>query len=239
MKPAIVLADPMSNPVKTGNYTNWLARWIPEAEVRMVSHRNVSGDPLEGCDGVVLSGGVDINPALYGRSDAADICEKPNPERDAFETALIKRAIDLELPILGICRGMQMVNVVLGGTLVPDLEVAGFGSHSATPTGDRVHGVAIEPDSRLASIAGTRQGNVNSAHHQAVDQPGRGLRVVARSPDGVSEALEWADPGKREFFQLVQWHPERMLNAEDALTRELILHFAVALKRHNTHKDHT
>jgi putative glutamine amidotransferase len=238
MKPVIVLSDPMSNPVKTGNYTRWLARWIPDAEVRMVSSPHASGDPLAGCDGVVLSGGVDINPALYGRSDAAHICEKPDPARDAFETALIGQAIEQDLPILGICRGMQMVNVVLGGTLIPDLEQGGFASHKSTTEGDRVHGVVIEPDSRLASIVGVRQGNVNSSHHQAVGQPGRGLRVVARSSDGVNEALEWADPGKREFFQLVQWHPERMLNAEDALTRDIILHFAVALTRHNIHKDH-
>ena len=94
MKPVIGLTDPMSSPVKSGNYTNWLARWIPEAEIRILSHARANGDPLEGCDGLVVSGGVDVNPVLYGREDAAALCEKPNPERDAFESRIIAHAIE-------------------------------------------------------------------------------------------------------------------------------------------------
>ena len=238
MKPVIGLTDPMSSTVKSGNYTKWLARWIPEAEIRILSHTRANGDPLEGCDGLVVSGGVDVNPALYGREDAAVLCEKPNPERDAFESRIIRRAIERNLPFLGICRGTQLTNVVLGGTLVPDLEHAGFPSHSSRAEGDREHGVMVEPGTVLASVAGLHKGKVNSAHHQAVERPGRELRIAARSTDGVVEAMEWENPAGRPFFLLVQWHPERMRNMEHELTRELVLHFAEALKRHNTHEDH-
>lgn len=238
MKLAIGLTDPMSSPVKSGNYTNWLARWIPDAEIRILSFARTTGEPLAGCDGLVVSGGVDVNPALYGRQDAAALCEKPDPERDAFESRIIAQAIEQSIPFLGICRGTQLTNVVLGGTLVPDLEQAGFVSHSSTAEGDRLHGVVIEPGTVLASVAGVLQGEVNSAHHQAVERPGKGLRIAARSTDGVIEALEWENPAERPFFLLVQWHPERMRNTEHELTRRLILHFAEALKRHNTHEDH-
>jgi len=238
MKPVIALTDPMSSHVKSANYTHWLTRWIPDAEIRILSYSRATGDPLAGCNGLVVSGGVDVNPALYGRQDAVAQCEIPNPERDAFESRIINQAIEQNIPFLGICRGTQLTNVVLGGTLVPDLEPAGFASHSSTAEGDRVHGVVIEAGTLLESIAGVHQGEVNSAHHQAVERPGKGLRIAARSTDGVIEALEWENPAGRPFFLLVQWHPERMRNAEHELTRTLILHFAEALKRHNTHEDH-
>lgn len=239
MKMVIGLTDPMSSPAKSRNYPAWLIRWIPGAEIRILSHEHTSGDPCEGLDGIVLSGGVDVNPALYGMPEAAEITEKPNMERDAFESTLIARAIDRNLPLLGICRGMQLTNVVLGGTLVPDIERAGYASHSSTKEGDRHHEVIVEPGTRLASIVGVARGEVNSSHHQVVDRPGEGLRIAARSADGLIEALEWAEPDKRAFFQLVQWHPERMRAAEHPLTRLLVLRFAGALQRHITYEDHT
>lgn len=239
MKVVIGLTDPLSSPAKSRNYPAWLARWIPGAEIRVLSHELANGDPCEGCDGIVLSGGVDVNPALYGMPEASEFTEKPNLERDAFESALIVRAIERNLPVLGICRGMQLTNVVLGGTLVPDVERAGYASHSSTQDGDRHHEVIVEPDTRLASIVGVKRGEVNSSHHQVVDRPGEGLRVAARSADGLIEALEWAAPDKRAFFHLVQWHPERMRAAEHPLARQLVLRFAESLQRHITYEDHT
>jgi putative glutamine amidotransferase len=239
MRPVVVLSDPMTSPFKFGKYTSWITRWIPEAELRVVSYKNTTEDPLAGCNGVVLSGGVDVSPGLYGYTDVDGIVEETDSARDTFEVGLIRDAIARNLPVLGICRGTQLTNVVLGGTLVPDLQRAGHQDHRAMAEGDRSHEVVIEQGTQLAGIAGVQQGIVSSAHHQAVGRVGEGLRVTARSPDGVIEALEWAAPAGRAYLQLVQWHPERMTDGENPLTRDLILQFSQALIRHITHEDHT
>jgi putative glutamine amidotransferase len=230
----VVLTDPMTSAYKFGKYTGWITAGIPGAELRVVSYKNTDGDPLAGCSGVILSGGVDVSPGLYGFTDADGVVEETDPQRDAFEVEVIRQAIARNLPVLGICRGTQLTNVVLGGTLVPDLQRAGHQDHRSTPEGDRVHDVAIQEGSLLAGIVGVAQGTVSSAHHQAVGRVGEGLRVTARSADGVIEALEWAVPTGRAFFQLVQWHPERMAEKENPLQKHLILQFAEAVNRHNT-----
>jgi putative glutamine amidotransferase len=234
MNPVVVLTDPMTSAFKFGKYTSWITEGIPGVDLRVVSYKNTTADPLAGCQGVILSGGVDVGPDLYGYVDADGIVEETDPRRDAFEVEVIRAAIARNLPILGICRGTQLTNVVLGGTLVPDLQRAGHQDHRSTPEGDRVHPVAVEQGSLLAGITGVAQGTVSSAHHQAVGRVGEGLRVTARSADGVVEALEWAVPAGRAFFQLVQWHPERMTERENPLQRNLILQFAETVNRHNT-----
>ena len=239
MKPVLVLADPMTSAFKFGKYTSWITRWIPDAELRVVSYKNATDDPLAGCDGIILSGGVDVGPGLYGYTDTDGIVEETDPARDTFEVRLIRDAIARDLPVLGICRGTQLINVVLGGTLVPDLQRAGHEDHRSMPEGDRSHEVVIEEGTLLSGMTGVERGSVSSAHHQAVGRVGEGLRVTARSVDGVIEALEWAAPAGRAFLQLVQWHPERMADGENPLTRNLIQQFAQALNRHITHEDHT
>ncbi len=234
MRPVVVLTDPMTAPYKFEKYTSWITEGIPGVDLRVVSYKNTDGDPLEGCHGVILSGGVDVSPELYGFTDTEGIVEETDRRRDDFEVGVIHEAIVRNLPVLGICRGTQLTNVVLGGTLVPDLQHAGHQDHRSTPDGDRVHDVMVEQGSLLAGITGVVQGSVSSAHHQAVGRVGEGLRVTARSADGVIEALEWAVPTGRAFFQLVQWHPERMTERENPLQRHLILQFADAINRHNT-----
>lgn len=234
MTPVVVLTDPMTSAYKFGKYTTWITEGIPGVDLRVVSCKNTTGDPLAGCQGVILSGGVDVSPDLYGFADTDGIVEETDRARDVFEVGVIRAAIARNLPILGICRGTQLTNVVLGGTLVPDLQRAGHQDHRSTPDGDRVHTVAVEQGTVLAGVTGVAQGTVSSAHHQAVGRVGEGLRVTARSADGVIEALEWAVPEGRAFFQLVQWHPERMTERENPLQRHLIQHFAEAVNRHNT-----
>ena len=166
----------------------------------------------ERVDGVLMPGGGDVNPALYDRSlhpKTAGIDDL----RDSAETQLIRWAADDNRPLLGICRGNQMLNVALGGTLVQDI-----GSETDTPfkhnykppeipLGFRAHHVTIAPESRLAKIVGTTELEVNSLHHQAVDQPAPGMRISACGPDGIIEGLEM--PGKL-FALSVQWHPENL-----------------------------
>jgi putative glutamine amidotransferase len=166
-----------------------------------------------GCDGLVLSGGIDIDPSLYG--GAPEYKRSPSSgwekDRDLFEQAVLRMAWERELPVLGVCRGMQLINVTLGGSLVQDLGIVGDGMHEANAGIDKQHGVRIEAGSLLAEVTGHSSGEVNSAHHQAIGFLGEGLRVNCYAEDGTIEGIEWAEPAGRPFLLAVQWHPERML----------------------------
>jgi putative glutamine amidotransferase len=164
----------------------------------------VSG--LDGLDGLMLAGGNDVDPALYGAEPAPET-EEPDAVRDALERSLIEQALARDLPILGICRGIQMFNAALGGSLIQHIE-----GHRA-PRQREVHPVSIEPGSILESILNRGQFMVNSRHHQCVGKVAPGLAVTAKSPDGIVEALEF--PGKR-FVLAVQWHPEARTDGPDA-----------------------
>lgn len=156
-------------------------------------------------DGLVLAGGLDIPPAAYGeeRHETVEVMSKA---RFDFESQLITCWLESGKPILGICLGMQFANVLSGGTMIQDIpsEVGGEVIHRST---NAYHDISIEPGSRLARILGKRDEVVYSVHHQAVDDIGDGLKPIARSPDGVVEALERTD-GNYGLF--LQWHPEAM-----------------------------
>ncbi len=159
-------------------------------------------------DGLVLTGGGDIEPAVHGAAEHATTY-MIDRGRDDFELSLYDVAVDLGMPVLGICRGAQIVNIHHGGDLVVHLpERFGDGlAHRAPPREPVEHEVQIEPGSALASIVGERPLPVMSWHHQCVDRVGAGLRVVAQAEDGVPEALELADTSGR-WMVAVQWHPE-------------------------------
>ena len=170
-------------------------------------------------DGFVLSGGGDVDPALYGGHLDATV-HSIDPERDAFECALIPLVLEADKPLLAICRGAQILNVALGGSLYEDIPSALPAAlrHDWYPNIPRdylAHTVEIEQGSRLAEILGTRKLRTNSLHHQAIRQPAPALEVVAYAEDGIIEAMELA--GKR-FAIGVQWHPE-CLPEEPAMQR--------------------
>ncbi len=154
---------------------------------------------IQRVDGLVLSGGVDIDPARYGAAPGRS-GDSPDGRRDTVELALLEEALELDVPVLAICRGLQLVNVFLGGTLHQHLEEHPVGAN---------HDVLIEPTSVLGGLHGSRT-TVNSLHHQAVDRLGTGLEVSGRGTDGVVEAIEL--PG-RDLLG-VQWHPEQMAGSQ-------------------------
>jgi len=225
----VALTDSMGSPVKAARYSGWIADWIPDVEIHLLSYVRDNLGELARCSGLVLSGGGDIDPLLYDRPDVLPLVSEVDKKRDAFELRVIEIALRRSIPVLGICRGTQLFNVFHGGTLVPDIEAAGHQSHRGD-SGDRRHGVDIIPGSALHAACGTVSGEVNSAHHQAIERVGRGLRVAARSHDGVIEAVEWEDARLHSPVQLVQWHPERMDDRENPLTKDLILHFASTIQ---------
>jgi putative glutamine amidotransferase len=180
---------------------------------------------LDGLDGLLLTGGTDLNPACYGAAPhPAD--EAPDDRRDELETALLRQALEARLPVLAICRGLQLFNVAHGGTLIQHLDNAAVhvvrGDDPAMPA----HEIAVAADSRLAAILGEGVHAVNSRHHQAVERVGAGLAIAARStPDGVVEALERTD---LPFAVAVQWHPEDQARS-DPSQKKLFAAFRAAM----------
>ena len=166
----------------------------------------VAGAYLALCDGLVVTGGAfDVPPERYGASRSA-ACGPAKVERTDFEWALCEAALAGRIPLLGVCGGMQLVNVVRGGTLVQDLPAGTGLSHEQPEPKDRPwHAVEIVPGTLLASLVGGQPLPANSTHHQAVDRPGAGVLVSGRAPDGVVEAIELPDA---PFALGVQWHPE-------------------------------
>jgi putative glutamine amidotransferase len=180
--------------------------------------------------GLVLTGGEDVDPALFGESPRPET-GAPHHRRDAYEIALALAALDLRLPTLAICRGAQVVNVALGGSLIQDIPTQRPGSAVHDPAGkraERVHRVDIEPDSRLARHVGATSITTNSSHHQSVDRVASGLRVTARSEDGIIEALESTDPNW--WMIAVQWHPEELTATPEAWDRRLFAAFGDAVR---------
>jgi putative glutamine amidotransferase len=182
------------------------------AAVAELTHADRPEEVVERVDGVLLTGGGDIDPALYGAEPHASF-EPAEPGRDAFDLALVKAAVAANVPVLAICRGMQVLNVAFGGDLVQDIptEVNGALHHDVRePRFAIAHEVWLSPTSTLFTLMkdDLEDGEscpVNSRHHQAVRHLGAGLEVVGTAPDGVIEAVE--RPGAR-FCLAVQWHPE-------------------------------
>lgn len=201
-----------------------------------------SVDQLDECDGLVLSGGIDIHPSYYNGALQYPNADQFNQARDAFEIGLFERAMKRGIPILGICRGQQLVNTVLGGTLIQDMGAclnkihrveSGVPDHlmSDEPSPapalhlDKIHGVTVVPGTLLAEIAESSRGlapaaagiayrgAVNSAHHQSLDLVAPDLKVNSYADDGTIEGVEWGEPEGKPWLLCVQWHPERMFVA--------------------------
>jgi putative glutamine amidotransferase len=167
---------------------------------------------FEGCSGLILTGGTDINPGLYGKLKDTSRCWPIDHKRDRLEVALFDAARKAGMPVLGICRGEQMINVALGGSLYVDLptDFDTAVKHECADYQNCYHAVTVENNSILYNISGVYGGRVNSNHHQGIERLGRELKAVSYASDGLIEAVEWIYPKGTPFLLGVQWHPERM-----------------------------
>ena len=185
---------------------------------------------LEGMAGLILTGGEDVHPAHYGAA-AHPALGEVHAGRDAFEIALVRAARARRLPTLAICRGVQVLNVALGGTLVQDLpseHPAALPHDGGWARSDRVHALHVASGSRLAAAIGATDATINSMHHQALARLAEGLVPVAHAPDGVVEGVEWA--GDDWWMTGVQWHPEELTETAEAWDRALFAAFAAAAR---------
>lgn len=197
------ITDDHRSPTRIEEYRRWLTDMDSGIDFSLLSPGAGRVDEL---DALFLTGGGDLHPKFYGRDDALDRAEGVHLERDVYEMKAVERALELDLPIVAICRGMQVLNVTLGGSLLVDVASAGFQDHR----GPGMHSLRVDPHALLFFAAGAREAEVNTSHHQAVDRLGTGLRPSGFAPDGVIEAVEWSSKEGMPFLLGVQWHPERI-----------------------------
>nr|WP_315145611.1 type 1 glutamine amidotransferase [uncultured Flavobacterium sp.] len=188
------------------NYPLWIKGNDASIDIIELSYETKNLQEVSQCDAIVFSGGIDMDP--IENIEYAHAPKKFNLARDQFEMAVLEKAMQQRKPILGICRGLQLINVFFGGTLHLDNGEAKNKIHRRE-TEDKIHKIQVAKHSTFHAIVMKEFGEVNSAHHQSIDILGSGLKAVAHSEDGVIEVIESANP-EEQFLIAVQWHPERM-----------------------------
>lgn len=195
---------------KHSNYINWI-KGNDNIEIITLSPDVTDLESITKLDGIILSGGLDVHPEFYN-NPVTDYPFKPDffdKKRDEFELNIYRLIQQNKIPLLGVCRGMQLVNCALGGTLTQDNGPTANAIHRFEVK-DKAHGINILPDTLLKDILGVERSVTNSAHHQSINKLGEGLAINCFSDDGIIEGIEWEEKENKSFFLAVQWHPERM-----------------------------
>lgn len=220
-------------------YGNVMLNWLSRVDntIERISMYTVSNDSinyfLEKADGIIISGGPDVNPALYGQGSELERCGPIDYRRDTLELKMISYAIDHDIPLLCICRGHQILNVAEGGSLIIDIP----SDHDTIilHRQEGKHMVRVVEGTNLASIVGCDSGLVNSRHHQAVKTIAPGYLASAYASDGIIEAIEPAEPGGHPFILGLQWHPESMIRESDSpFTLPIAIRFMDAVDKKNS-----
>jgi putative glutamine amidotransferase len=226
--PSLSLSDDYPNAIVAGGGIPWICCRIPS--------QNLIGEAVRRCDGVLLTGGEDVQTELYTSSLPGQLRAKvgpTDPERDWLEMLLIGEVFRQRKPLMAICRGHQMLNVALGGTLVADIPTqipAALNHDRKDLRYNLIHDVRLTSGSMLAKVTGTSNLGVNSSHHQAVRRVAEPLRVTGTSPDGIIESMELQDSSRLPYLLSVQFHPERLVNEHDSHLR-IFRHFVQSCSR--------
>jgi putative glutamine amidotransferase len=213
------------------NYVNAIERCGGTVLI-LDNHPERVEEDLARIDGLIVSGGSDVDPALFGEA-AHETTKTGDPDRDKYEISIIRRAFDLGVPTLAICRGMQVANVAWGGTVhqhIPDIVDGSVIHKDESRKFDAFveHMVTADPESFLAKLMQSTHFATNATHHQAVNRLGTGMHAVAHTDDGLVEAIERKD--NTAFWLAVQWHPERLLDADEGRSLRLINAFLEAAR---------
>ena len=217
------------------NYAGWITEGPGNVELVRLGYRYDNAEAISRCDGLFLTGGEDVHPKYYNKNEyvgqyrLSDFDEK----RDEFEIGLLKSWQSSKIPLLGVCRGLQLFNVFMGGTLIPDLPSLGKFNHSKKLKEPRYHPIEVDPNSELCSVVKTTTGEVTSVHHQSIDRIASGLVTNAISRDGVIEGAEWLNPEGKAPLMLVQWHPEALADKLSPFTKNIREHYIKTIKENS------
>lgn len=210
--------------------SNWLIN--QDSTINIVILYGLSKDSIElmlkNADGIVITGGEDVNPALYNQEQMLDKCGKINYYRDSLEIKMINFALENKIPLLGICRGLQIMNVSQGGSLIVDIPLQKH-SNLHRNNGPTEHLVYIDKNSNLKKIVNVDSGLVYSNHHQAIDTLASVFRISSIAPDSIIESIEIIDTVKYNFAMAIQWHPEAM-NYDDIIGKSIAHTFLTKCK---------
>lgn len=217
-------------------YAPWMQGDDKDIQLITLSYDTQNLDDLKKCDAIVLTGGIDTHPKFYNnnRIKYPGGPEEFNEPRDIFELKVFEYARDNEIPVLAICRGMQLVNCALGGDLVQDLQEAGKADHKKQGEfDDGIHEIFVNKNSLFYKITDRDKGEVNSAHHQGLGRIADELMISAVSKDDVAEATEYYDKTNKPFLLCVQWHPERLKieDTVDAFSKNIRTAFLGSIKK--------
>jgi putative glutamine amidotransferase len=208
---------------KCDRYLDWLGYFNVSYEILDFESGESDLKKSDECSGLILTGGVDIYPELYCDWDTKETRGTYKPERDGFEIKLLEKSIERNIPILAICRGMQLINIFFRGSSIFDLEeIRNVNHRRISETDDRLHKVKIFDNTLLKEITSVNEATVTSSHHQAVDRLGEGLMINAKSEDGIIEGVEYSDKEGKPFLLGVQWHPERFKNYNLPVSKNIL-----------------
>lgn len=229
MKIGISLTD-----TKFQKYLDWLEYFKTDYVVLDYHNPDEGFTDLKNCDGLILTGGVDIYPELYCDWDTKETKGTYNSARDGFELRILEKAVDSSLPVLGICRGLQLINVFFRGSLIFDLNEIQNVEHNTSSFNEPLfHDITIYKDTMLYEIVNSDKFKINSYHHQAIDRLGENLMINSKSDDGIIEGIEYADKTERPFLLGVQWHPERIEDPDNPLSLNIFERFISECKFEN------
>lgn len=215
-------------------YTKWIKELNPKAE--LINLYGLKTDSalkvLQTCNGLILSGGPDVHPRYYNKMDAFALCEIDSA-RDSLEFALIEKALDRKMPILAVCRGMQILNVYFGGTLIPDIPsyIPNNIGHRCENKDECFHKLNLNISHNFPFWKNIKNTLVNTNHHQCVDELVEDFYATSFAEDGVIESYEWIHPENKSFLIAVQWHPERLSSKNPELSDSLGFNFLRAVNK--------
>jgi len=238
----ITIAISKAKPAKYyAHYPKWIHKADADAQIINMYELGVDSalQTLRKCDGLLITGGADVYPGWYGKLSDTARCGSFDFYRDTLEMALIKEAIKLKMPLIGICRGEQIINVTLGGSLIIDIPTDHdtIVKHRLKDWKNCYHQVDIVDNSLLNNICKTTNYLVNSNHHQAVDDMAPKLHAVAFAQDEIVEAIEWKQAENKSFLLAVQWHPERLDSANVQLSLPIAREFIFQARKYHTRKN--